>query len=676
MRLVIEEVTNNGGTIDITKTRIVFLTMVKNESRIIERCIRSALGLVDAFVVCDTGSTDNTIDIARRVCGESDKPLGIYNHEWKNFGHNRTLSYQACQEFVGNLGWDLAKTYCLLLDGDMIMRWTEAFNPQVDLSGAGFSIIQKAGSLHYYNARFLRLSHTWKCVGATHEYWSGPGTANLPVEKVWIDDMNDGGSKADKFIRDARLLEEDLKDDPNNGRTWFYLGQTYKDLGRPEDSIKAYQKRIEIGGWIEEVWYSMYMLVKLHLRKGDFPTAEMWANKAMQFHGCRAEVPYVMTQYLREHARHWKAWAWYQDGKNLTLPNDVLFLETEIYKGMFTYEASILHYYLFPNARWEGLKMCLDYLNGSIDNLKHNVWDNMVFYVEPLSGARPLAQTMNTDLWKASSISICGGGKTGLPRIENVRYVNYSCSERGDYASRDTDGIVRTKNHAVVNGCGSGRFMDDELELTEYDGPRIRGLEDVRLWADVSASKIFFTAAAMDRVPEKIYRIVKGEYDWENGCLKNGKVLVPPTKTECEKNWLQVAQDQYIYGWSPFIVCNDSGSVIKQIDQVPWIFKKMRGSATPVRIGSELIAVVHSVHHHSVRQYFHYLVALHPDTFVPLRWSHPFNFTGAKIEYCLGFESLMRNGEQMLRFLVSIHDSNPVEVTANISRFRWESLTV
>lgn len=667
MKLVIEEVKDDSVAVP-SKIRLVFLTMVKNESKIIERCIRSAAGLVDAFVVCDTGSTDDTCAIAKRVIEETHKPYGICEHEWKNFGHNRTLSFQACKEFVSTkLGWDLSQTYCVLLDGDMVLRWTDSFKPDEDLKEAGYSIIQKAGTLHYYNARLLRLSDEWRCVGVTHEYWGGPKTDNIGPTKIWIDDLNDGGCKSDKFVRDARLLEEDLKTDPNNGRTWFYLAQTYKDLGRTEESIKAYEKRVEIGGWVEEVWYAMYMLCKLYLRSNNVPMAEMWAGKAISYHGCRAEVIYAMTQYLREHSQHWKAWAYYQAGKSLTLPNDVLFLETEIYNGLFTYEASILHYYLFPQLRHEGLKFCLDVLNGSLEHIRGNVWDNMVFYVEPLGGATPLSLDWQNDRWKPSSVAAVN--KDNWLQVQNVRYVNYECSQHGEYRSRDQDGIVRTENMVCINGRTGEEFLRDELGLPEYDA-HIRGLEDIRLWLRKDG-KIDFTAAAMDRVPEKIYRIVKGTYDFERNRLINGKVLVPPQQTDCEKNWLQVGDNSYIYSWSPLVVCQDDGSIVTKYESstLPWIFTKFRGSAVPVRFGNELMAVVHSVHHHSVRQYFHYLVALDPETFKPKRWSLPFTFTGARIEYCLGFE-VLDSGK--VGFYVSVHDANPVKLEVTMDKFRWE----
>ena len=44
-------------------TRIVLISMVKNESKILERCLKSVEEVCDAFVFLDTGSTDSTVDV-------------------------------------------------------------------------------------------------------------------------------------------------------------------------------------------------------------------------------------------------------------------------------------------------------------------------------------------------------------------------------------------------------------------------------------------------------------------------------------------------------------------------------------------------------------------------------------------------------------------------------------
>ena len=91
-----------------------------------------------------------------------------------------------------------------------------------------------------------------KSVGVTHEYWdidrSKVGEITIRVarlETLVVNDPGDGGSKADKFERDERLLLQGLSDPETTPdlhiRYLFYLAQTYFHLSQFEDSIKWYK---------------------------------------------------------------------------------------------------------------------------------------------------------------------------------------------------------------------------------------------------------------------------------------------------------------------------------------------------------------------------------------------------------------------------------------------------
>ena len=230
------------------KNRICLAMIVKNESKIIERCLDSVKDIVDCISICDTGSNDNTKEIIERYCQKNQIPGIVYSHEWKNFGFNRTLSIEAAKETLDAYGLPADSTYFLLLDADMRLM-TEPFFCKGDLTADTYRIIQKSSHLSYYNTRLIRASLPWECRGVTHEYWACKvpcSESKLP--SLWIDDLNDGGSKGDKFERDARLLIQGLADEPNNERYMFYLAQTYKCLKMYGESIRWYKARIQKRG--------------------------------------------------------------------------------------------------------------------------------------------------------------------------------------------------------------------------------------------------------------------------------------------------------------------------------------------------------------------------------------------------------------------------------------------
>ena len=92
---------------------------------------------------------------------------------------------------------------------------------------------------------------------ATHEY--------LSDDLVYIHVNYHEGAKShgvtnrEKYMRDAKLLLDDLADNPADPtRSQFYLGQSYYDAEEWKLASKAYQKRIKMGGWQEEVFFSKY----------------------------------------------------------------------------------------------------------------------------------------------------------------------------------------------------------------------------------------------------------------------------------------------------------------------------------------------------------------------------------------------------------------------------------
>ena len=47
--------------------KIIFISMIKNEEKIIDRCIKGVLSICDAICVNDTGSTDSTIEKVKDI---------------------------------------------------------------------------------------------------------------------------------------------------------------------------------------------------------------------------------------------------------------------------------------------------------------------------------------------------------------------------------------------------------------------------------------------------------------------------------------------------------------------------------------------------------------------------------------------------------------------------------
>jgi tetratricopeptide (TPR) repeat protein len=663
--------------------KIILNLMIKNESKIIERCIGRALEHVDAISILDTGSTDNTVEVCNTFLKTSGKPFKVSVEPFKNFGYNRTVSFQKAQELCKELGWDANITYAMAVDADMIIKPSPAFK-DYKLTVPGYNVIQQNSALKYYNNRFMRCSYDWKCVGSTHEYWSGDPTEKIPFEIFYIDDVNDGGCKSDKFERDVRLLTEDLKTEPNNGRTHFYLAQSYKDSGKTKEAIQHYKKRIKIGGWFEEVWYSHYQIAKCYEMLNQPEKFESWMLRAFKFHPHRAEPLYNLTRHFKDKYEHYKAYHYYLKGKDIPYPkDDVLFIEPDVYNGLFEYENTILSCYVPAKTKQECLVDMVKYINTRTIHID-NVWDNIHYYIEPLEshiykGEYSKLFFPQQDEYQVSSCSIVPyKGRM----LMNTRYVNYSIDSRGQYHMRSSDGNVKTKNGMTYlnSSCypvENVTMMKEEPTVLYHSN--IEGLEDVRLFS--FKDKIHFTASSKNLTDDGKIVMATGEYNPNEHMMKNINVIRPPKPSDCEKNWIfvpetslittEVAKDRmnFIYGWHPMEIgsVTDNKLTIHTKFDTPRIFSRFRGSSTICEYDSKLWAVVHFVKYSTPRVYYHSLVQFNRETMKPEQYSLPFVFRKHAIEYCLGM--YIRDGK--IYFVFSQNDNEPGLITMPFNNLKF-----
>lgn len=326
--------------------KICLTMIVKNESSIIERCLDSMKEFVDCICICDTGSTDNTIQIIDDYLQSNHIQGKVYQQEWKNFGYNRTLSVKTAQEMLKEMNYPLDLTYILLLDADMLLEVEPAFEKK-QLVHDTYLLIQKSSCLTYYNTRLIRASMPWKCVGVTHEYWDCDIRTNAGrLTTLHINDLGDGGCKADKFERDIKLLTQGLIDEPDNVRYMFYLAQSYKCIEKFDDAINWYTKRISKGGWNEEVWYSKMMIGECYEYKNEWKEALNWYLDAYEFNPDRAEPIHKIANFYRKEGNNHLAYLFAKHGSKIPFPkNQVLFISHPVYDYQFDEEISISAYY-------------------------------------------------------------------------------------------------------------------------------------------------------------------------------------------------------------------------------------------------------------------------------------------------------------------------------------------
>ena len=309
--------------------------IVKNEEKIIERCLSSVKGIVDKIIICDTGSTDSTIEKITNFAESNKIFCEIYHTPWKNFGWNRTELLKLSKHKTD---------YLLLLDAD---EQIEVKNFDKEKLTAKAYYLRHAGGLDYAQVLLIDNHMDWYFVGVTHEYINTKEEVKEEtLDSIIIHDFSDGKNRENKGARDIELLQQGLKEEPNSTRYHFYLAQTYKDLGQYEKAIEYYVKRITLKGWAEEVYYSMYALAYCEEKLDNIELAKSGYLAAWEFRPVRAEALYHLALLCRLRKEYQQAYLFAKKALEIPYPKDILFINRDVYEYELLFEKSISAYYI------------------------------------------------------------------------------------------------------------------------------------------------------------------------------------------------------------------------------------------------------------------------------------------------------------------------------------------
>lgn len=264
------------------------LTMIiKNESRCIERCLKAIIPYVDMVVLCDTGSTDGTLEICK--AWEDRKFFHVFSIPWeKDFSKARNHALELAE--------GLGATAHIVLDAD------EEFVEESDNESEGNTSIEKkyvekfvqkgeGNVLHLTkdeletsiatNSKIKNLLETankehgksWVCAfrernffyseegeieeaiseshriftkglrfsGKVHEQVDFHG----PRLRLPITFLHDGYLMKGKGNRNLELLEEELKQNPEDAYLHYQIATTLQKEKEKDRALYSFQKFLE-----------------------------------------------------------------------------------------------------------------------------------------------------------------------------------------------------------------------------------------------------------------------------------------------------------------------------------------------------------------------------------------------------------------------------------------------
>lgn len=724
-------------TIPTPNTPTVCLNMiVKNESSIILRLLESVYPYIDSFVLCDTGSTDDTIAlITQFFTSLQTNPRNIQGkileEPFRDFGYNRAFALKACSTQIPQES--NTATHILLLDADMKFECflsPLAFRQKLASGQPAFYMFQgTAGSFFYKNVRIVENYRDFSYWGVTHEYVECPPGIEgnqfgfFTLEESFIHDIGDGGCKTTKFERDIQLLLKGLEEHPKNDRYTFYLANSYHDAGQKEKAIQAYQDRIALGGWMEEVWYSYYQLGKLYLHS-DPDSGFYNVDKALgnllggyEAYPDRMENIYELVKFYREQGKYKLANVFYNLADNIRKQHqdrvDYLFWQRDVYSWKLDYEWSILGYYVCPRKA-DLLPPVMQLLT------KHEMWD--ACYQNVLA---------NTKFYAPCLTKVCGSQAKGWPWPEiaapqdegfypstptlcfvpsmksilvGTRYVNYRIDDQGNYINQDkivsktlmyTFAASPTDPFRQPLGPPQGQVLTYD---TQYDG-RYVGPEDVRFFATNQGQVVYNANRGVcgngnengDTQETQEMVVEVGTLDIRQNHLGNTKILhkMEQPRKRIEKNWVLFQRDEKdvfgIYKFSPleigrvsiehgiFYTCSTTPS-----SDLPRFFQDLRGSTNGLYLehNQEIWFLTHLVSYEHRRFYYHCCVVLDATTFRVKKYTPLWTFEESPVEYTLGWMTRGENNDTSFLIGYSVLDRHTKFIEVSKHWFEHQLLTI
>lgn len=305
------------------KPLICLCMMVKDEEDSIVKTLLSAKPFIDRWMVLDTGSTDRTTDLVIETM--KDLPGQLHQAPFINFATTRNLALR----LVGD-----SAQFILLLDADDTIEGgarLRSFLEEAPEDEDAFYLRMDTGIV-FDSARVIRPNRGWAYVGKVHEVLCKsdqiPQTRIPGTKIVHRPTASSQAATRRRWERDVQLLKSS-----EGSRDTFYLGMTYSWLGRSQEAFDTLQRRIEMGGWAEEVFQAMMQRARMGVLL-DHPWEKTLARFLEAHALCpqRAEPLFEIANHYQKTGENALSYLFAHRGWQIPFPNsDKLFINKSVY---------------------------------------------------------------------------------------------------------------------------------------------------------------------------------------------------------------------------------------------------------------------------------------------------------------------------------------------------------
>jgi tetratricopeptide (TPR) repeat protein len=216
--------------------------IVKDEGAVLDACLASLHGVVDEIVVVDTGSSDDSVEIARRHGAR------VSLFPWTGdfaAARNTALELATC-EWILYIDADERLAPVSRAEVERLLQTAQDVAFRILLRPHSTSTPYREYRLwrHDPRIRFEGVIHE-KVVPAIHrvaeEEGRGIGIADLLLEHVGYE-----GDQTRKHLRNLPLLRRQLADEPNNLFNLHHLARVLEGLGEQKEAEQVLEHAVEV----------------------------------------------------------------------------------------------------------------------------------------------------------------------------------------------------------------------------------------------------------------------------------------------------------------------------------------------------------------------------------------------------------------------------------------------